>query len=330
MTGDPQVPVSSLPGSEVALLDKPRIVVLTGPTAAGKSALALALAERLGGEIISADSMQVYRGLDIGTAKPTREERMRVRHHLVDVADPEETYNAGRFRIEAEAAIREVVTRRRVPIVCGGTGLYMKALLHGLMPGPARDERIRAELENAWDRGKRGDLLLELLRVDPDVAARLHPNDRTRIVRALEVWRVSGRPLSSFQEQHGFAGSHYAALRFGVCPERGELYRRIDRRVLEMLEAGWVAEVRGLLDRGCPPGCPALQSIGYRQLVRFLCDGGNLDGVAREIQRETRHLAKRQLTWFRRSELTWVEPDDLEDVVTSARKHLQSQVATLR
>jgi tRNA dimethylallyltransferase len=311
-------------------MEKPRIVVVTGPTAAGKSALALALAEFLGGEIVSADSVQVYRGLDIGTAKPTREERARVPHHLIDVAEPTEAYSAGRFREEAGAAIREIVARGRVPLVCGGTGLYLRALLHGLAPGPGRDDGVRGELEAAWDRGGRAALLRELWHGDPEAAARLHPNDRTRIIRALEVWRLTGRPLSALQRRHGFAESPYAALWLGVAVARDELYRRIDRRTLQMLEAGWVDEVRGLLRQGYPPECPAFQSIGYRQLVAFLRNGGDAAAVALEIQRETRHLAKRQLTWFRRVDLEWVAAEDLAAVASRARNHLQTRVAPIR
>jgi len=311
-------------------LDKPRIIVIAGPTGAGKSALALALAERIGGEIVSADSMQVYRGLDIGTAKPTRQERARVPHHLVDVAEPEESYSVGRFRVEAGVAIREILARGRVPTICGGTGLYLKALLHGLAPGPARDEGVRAELEAAWEQGRRGDLLRELGHVDSEAAARLHPNDRTRIIRALEVWRVTGRPLSAMQERHRFADAPYAALKLCVSPERDELYRRIDWRTVQMLREGWVEEVRGLLQRGHPAECSALQSIGYRQLVSFLTGGGHFDEVVQEIQRETRRLAKRQLTWFRRSGSTWIDPNCVEDVVARARNHLQRPVAALR
>ncbi|MBI5440320.1 MAG: tRNA (adenosine(37)-N6)-dimethylallyltransferase MiaA, partial [Deltaproteobacteria bacterium] len=242
---------------------KPRIIVITGPTASGKTALALEAAERLGAEIISADSMQVYRRLDIGTAKPTPAERRRIPHHLIDVADPDEHYHAGRFREEAGRSIDDVLGRGKVALVVGGTALYLKALLHGLAACPGRDPEVRAEIEGRWDAGEAALLLDELRAADPLAARRLHPNDRTRIVRALEVWRSTGRPLSSFHDEHGFAESPYEVLLLGVWLERAELYRRVDRRVEAMLAAGWIDEVRSLLREGLSPDLPALQGILY-------------------------------------------------------------------
>lgn len=302
---------------------RPRILVLTGPTASGKTALALTLAEALGAEVVSADSMQVYRFLDVGTAKPTPEERGRVPHHLIDVADPDETYSAGRFRAEAGAAISGILARGRVPLVCGGTALYLKALLEGLAPSPARDPGVRRELEAAWEAGGRAALRDELRRADAELAARLHPNDRARILRGLEVWRAAGRRLSDLQREHGFAERPYEALRLGVAVERGELHRRIDRRVLAMLEAGWAGEVRGVLARGYPPGCPGLQGIGYRELCACLARGGDPAEAAPAIQRATRQLAKRQLTWFRRMGLSWVGPGDAAAALEAAKNFLQ-------
>lgn len=253
----------------------PRIVVVTGPTASGKSALALALARELGGEIVSADSMQVYRHLDIGTAKPSAAERREVPHHLVDVAEPEESYHAARFRQEAARAIEEIAGRGRLPLVVGGTGLYIKVLLQGLAPGPGRCDAVRGELEARWDAGEGAALWAELRRVDPELARALHPRDRTRILRGLEVWRVAGEPLSAIHRRHRFRERPYAALLLGVERPRRELCERIDRRVVEMLEAGWVEEVERVLARGVPPGAPALQAIGYRTLCAYLERGGS-------------------------------------------------------
>jgi len=308
---------------------RPRVVLITGPTASGKSALALALAEALDGEIVSADSMQVYRGLDIGTAKPTPEEQARVRHHLIDVADPDEVYSAGRFRAEADRAIRDAGGRGKAVLVCGGTALYVKALLQGLAAGPPRDAQVRGELEARWEGGERARLHAELREADPALAARLHPNDRARILRGLEVWRLSGGPLSALQAGHGFSDRPYDALRLGAeCP-RDELYRRIDQRVTRMVDAGWVEEVRRLLDAGVAPGSPALQAIGYAELGRYLRDGGDWGAVVSSIQQATRNFAKRQMTWFRRMELHWVRSEERTAVMARVKIFLQTPPAPL-
>ncbi|MDF1554892.1 MAG: tRNA (adenosine(37)-N6)-dimethylallyltransferase MiaA [Deferrisomatales bacterium] len=302
----------------------PPLVVITGPTAAGKSALALQVAEELGGEIISADSMQVYRHLDIGTAKPGPAERARVPHHLVDYVDPVETYHVARFLADAEAAVRAVAARGAVPVVCGGTALYLRALLYGLAPGPGRDVELRRVLEARWDAGEGPALWEELGRADPELKARLHPNDRTRVIRGLEVWAASGRPLSAWQRGHGFAQRRSPVLLLGVHVARDELYRRIDARVLRMVDIGWVEEVRGVLAAGYSPESPPLQAIGYRQLCAWLLQGGDLQQTVAAIQRQTRHFAKRQLTWFRRLEPRWVASGTPEEGLTQARKFLQT------
>ena len=303
----------------------PKIIVVTGPTASGKSAFGMALAEDLGGEIVSADSMQVYRGLDIGTAKPTAEERSRIPHHLVDVAEIEEPYHAGRFRDEAGCAIRDIRSRGAVPLVVGGTALYLRALLHGLAPAPGRDEEIRRELESRWEAGDTARLWEELRRADPALAQRLHPRDRTRIIRGLEVWATTGQPLSSLQGEHGFSERPYDALVLGMEVQRRELYARIDERVIRMMDSGWVAEVEALLARGHRPDLPPLQAIGYREVVAaLLTQGGDrASELVPAIQRQTRRFAKRQLTWFRRMEVEWVDSRDVERGVGLARKFLQ-------
>lgn len=307
----------------------PPIVVITGPTASGKSALAMALAEELGGEIVSADALQVYRGLDIGTAKPTREERARVPHHVIDVSDPSEAYNAGRFRADADRAVREIRARGRPVLVCGGTALYLKILLGGLAAAPPRDPAVRSQLEAAWEAGGKDGLFAELKAADPALAARLHPNDKSRILRGLEVWRIGGLPLSALQAGHGFSGHPYAALCLGVDVPREELYRRIDHRVLAMLEAGWADEVRGLLEAGLPLGAPGLQAIGYRELAGWAREGGDWGEVVASIQQSTRHFAKRQLTWFRRMEVQWVHAANWRAISREVRKFLQTNGAPL-
>lgn len=305
------------------------LVVVTGPTAAGKSSLAVDLARVLGGEIVSADSMQVYRLLDIGTAKPSAADRAKVPHHLVDYVDPAETYNAGRFIADAKAAIQQLRSRRVVPVVCGGTALYLQALFHGLAPGPGRDPTLREQLESRWDAGQRLALWEELQRADPDLASRLHPNDRSRIIRGLEVWSACGRPLSQLQAEHRTGALRYDALWIGVGVDRPELYRRIDERVVRMMAAGWVAEVQGVLEQGYTADIPPLRAIGYRQICGYLSRGGELSGVISEIQKQTRHFAKRQLTWFRRMPLHWHTPTDVSGVIARARKYLQSRPSTI-
>jgi len=289
---------------------KPRVLCIVGPTATGKSAVALMLAERLDGEIVSADSRQVYRGLDVGTAKPTAAERARVPHHCLDLVDPEEPFDAARFRAAAAAAIDDVVSRGRVPIVAGGTGLYVRALLRGLCPAPPCAPAIRAALEHvAADEGV-ATLHRRLAIVDPDAAARIAPRDERRIVRALEVGLASGVPLSRWQAEHGFGDLPYDALVIGVARPRDELDARIGARADAMIAAGFVDEVRALRARGVSVGAPGLSAVGYREM-RACVDGTlPLDDARAAVVRATRRFAKRQRTWFRREpDVRWYHPD---------------------
>lgn len=308
---------------------KAKLIVVTGPTASGKSSFALALAQELGGELVSADSMQVYRLLDIGTAKPTLAEQAAVPHHLIDVVDPDEPFHVGRFRAEAAAAVAGIVARGRVPIVVGGTALYLKALLRGLAEGPPADPRLRAELVARWEGGERSALRDELAACDPDLAARLHPNDRARLLRGLEVWRAGGEPLSALQKRHGFSGSDYDSLVLGTQLDRDALYRRIDERATAMVEAGWLDEVRAVLDRGFSPALPSLRALGYRQLCDHLVHGRNLGEAVEEIQRETRRFAKRQLTWFRKMPVFWVASGEVSAGLARAKNFLQTGVSPI-
>ena len=278
-------------------------LAVVGPTASGKSALALSLAERFGGEIVSCDSMQIYRGMDVGTAKPTREERRRVPHHMIDVLDPEEPYSAADYGDAAANVAEEIFSRGRLPIFCGGTGLYLSAALTGRHDdAPPSDPLLRAELS---ERGKtekgRRELYEELSRVDPASAAATHQNNLRRVVRALEIYRLTGTPKSVFDEKSRERAPRIDALILGIdFPERGELYRRIDRRVDEMMAAGLYEEAKTLWERGAlAPKTTAGQAIGYRQFLP--CFTGDLtpDEAAEEIKTATRRYAKRQLTWFR-------------------------------
>lgn len=285
-----------------------RVVVILGPTASGKSELAVHLAEECGGEIINADSMQIYNGLDIGTAKPSAELRQRVPHHLLDLIAPDQSFTAADFRREATAIIADIQRRGRRAFVVGGTGLYLRTLLHGLVDSPGSDEAVRAELTALAERKGNAELLRRLAAVDPETAGRLHANDRFRIIRALEVYQQSGQPISLLRQRHGFAELGFSPLKIGIRLPREELYRRINVRVEKMFAAGLVDEVRGLLDFGYAPTCKALRAIGYKESCAFLAGTYPLEEAIRLVQRNTRHYAKRQLTWFNReTDIIWLE-----------------------
>ncbi len=273
-----------------------RLLVLSGPTASGKTEAALALARRFPLEIVNADSMQVYRGMDIGTAKPTGAERGDVPHHLIDVADPDEEYSAGRFVSEADAAIRGIVSRGRVPLLAGGTGMYIRALRKGLDPLPS-DPAVRAMLSRRWEAEGGAALHAELARLDPGSAAKIHPADRVRVIRALEIAAVSGRPPSALRVSWGGAG-RYRVLFLALDPGREEMYARIDRRVDAMIRAGLVEEVRGLLSRGYGPELKSMGALGYRHMASHLLRGVPLEEAAAAMKRDTRGYAKRQMTWL--------------------------------
>lgn len=290
--------------------------IVLGPTAVGKSALALELAEAFGGEIVSADALQVYRGFDIGTAKPTPEERRRVRHHLIDVLDPAQPYSAGEFARRARAAIGEIEGRGRLPVVAGGSGLYLRALTEGISPVPRGDPEVRAELRRRLDAEGLEPLAAELARLDPETAARLAPGDTQRVLRALEVAVVSGRPLSRWIARQPFGTERVPALKIGLTLPRAILYDRITRRAVRMVERGWVEEVEGLLQQGCRPDAPAFQAIGYRQIAAHVLGERSLTSALEETIRETRRFAKRQLTWFRREpDVEWHDARDLTGLI---------------
>jgi len=284
--------------------------IILGPTAVGKTGYSLDIAEDVGAEIISADSMQVYRGMDIGTAKPTAEERVRVRHHLVDVVDPTEDFSAGDFVRLADEAISDIRSRGKIPLIVGGTGLYIRALVEGIFEGPARDPGYRAELLDR-ERHAPGTLHTELSEKDPEAADRIHVSDVRRIVRALEVCRAAGRPITEVHRVHRAASEPRPARIAGLTRPRPELYDRIERRVDGMIEAGFLDEVRGLRDAGISRDTTALQALGYRQLYAYLDGEYGLDEAVRLIKRDTRRYAKRQYTWFNRTEgVVWVTVED--------------------
>jgi len=287
----------------------PRLVVLVGPTGSGKTDLGIAIAERCDAEIINADSRQLYRRLDIGSAKPTVTQRARVPHHLLDVAEPDERFDCARFGALARAAVADITARGKRALVVGGSGLYVQTLLDGLFAGPSRDAALRARLE-ADEEAEAGSLHRRLASVDAPTAARLHARDRARLIRALEVYELTGVPISAWQAQHEVTRSETVALVLALDLPRAALYRRIDARCQAMVESGLVEEVRALYAAGLDPQLATLQSPGYREIgafVRGLCD---LPTAIARMAQATRRLAKRQLTWFRRDpRVIWTSPD---------------------
>jgi len=276
-----------------------RLIAVVGPTASGKSALALRLARERSGEIVSCDSLQVYRGLDIGSAKPSREERAAVPHHLIDVVDPDQPFSAADYARLARAALGEIAARGRLAIVVGGTGLYLRALLHGLFEGPSRDEPLRRRLQRLAERFGDRRMHRLLQHVDPAAAARIHPRDRLRVIRALEVYRTTRRTISDHHRTPPQPLEGFGVLTLGLSPERGELRHAVERRTRGMFEQGLLDEVRGLLGRGYGPELRPLRAIGYRQALEVLAGARSAPQAERDIVTETMRYAKRQWTWFR-------------------------------
>ncbi len=296
---------------------RPPAIAIMGPTAAGKTALALAWAQRFGGEIVSVDSALVYRRLDIGAAKPTADERTHVPHHLIDVCDPHERYSAAEFATDAMVVLHDIAARGRIPIMAGGTGLYFRALLHGLSPMPSADDALRAQIAEEGA-GRGWDVLhAELARVDPAAAQRIKVGDRQRIGRALEVWRISGRTISDWQNASVRQRFPFRVLKLVWCPaDRALLHARIEARFDAMLVAGFLDEVRALradprlAQRAAPLDLPALRAVGYRQAWRHLDGATDATEFRAEAIAATRQLAKRQRTWLRgESDARWFDPE---------------------
>lgn len=307
-----------------------KILIICGPTASGKSELALRLAHDLDAEIVNADSMQIYRGLDIGTAKPSPEQQAAIRHHLIDVADPDQSFSAADFSDAADAAIRTITGRGKRVIVAGGTGLYIRALVKGLVASPGGAGELREALQGEADRIGNKAMLEQLRHVDPDLAAGLHPNNLVRIIRALEVYQLTGVPLSRYQKEHAFAIKRYNTLQIGISVGRAFLYTRIDDRVERMLAAGLLNEVSGLLAAGCERNFKPMRSIGYKEATSCLSGEISYEEAVRLIKRDTRHYAKRQLTWFKADpDILWFEyPENFGTIKKKAIDFFERREAT--
>jgi tRNA dimethylallyltransferase len=303
---------------------KPKLLIVLGPTAVGKSVIALQLAGQIGAEIINADSQQVYRHMDVGTAKPSRAERDKVPHHLIDVVDPDQEFNVADYRRLAIASASRIVEGGKQAIVCGGTGLYIKALTMGLFVGPGRHAEVRVALDAEAEKYGLGALYRRLERMDPSATSWIHPNDRQRIIRALEVCELTGKRMSHWQKEHAFKEKPFHTLKIGLDRERAELYELVHQRCDRMIEAGLVEEVKGLVEKGYGLDLKPLQSVGYRHIGLFLKGQVSLDQAVFLMKRDTRRLAKRQLTWFRSdNEIRWFHPEkQREEVVEVARRFL--------
>jgi len=311
---------------------EPLLLVILGPTATGKSALAVELAQRFGGEIVSCDSVALYRHFEIGTAKPTSRQRDLAPHHLLDVAEPGQPFTAGEYARQARAVIQQIAARGRLPIVVGGTGLYLRALLEGLFPGPQRSEELRARLRRrAAERGA-PHLHRLLMKFDQTAASRIHPNDTPKLVRAVEVCLAARAPMSELWQQRGRDSLRgFRVLRIGLNPARDQLYERINQRALQMFADGLIEETQSLLDRYAGQGVAALDSLGYRQAAQFLRGELTREQAIAAAQQGHRNYAKRQMTWFRREpDVVWLEgfgdtPEVLQQAVELVSSSLRPE-----
>lgn len=299
-------------------MQQPQLVVIAGPTATGKTALALDLASRYDAEIISADSRQVYRYLDIGTAKPTPTQQAAAPHHLLDVVNPDEQFDSARFRALALDAIREVTQRGKRVLVVGGTGLYLRALTRGLFAGPPADLELRTRLREQVHEEGTGFLHNWLASVDPQAANRLHPNDTVRLIRALEVFLLTGTPISQWQREHAFRERPFSTLTISLVMDREALARRIDQRCRQMIQDGLAEEVRRVWEMGYGPELASLRTIGYAQIGQMLQGHCGLADAIEKMAQETRRLAKRQLTWLRAEpDVRWFAPTQTREIIAS-------------
>jgi tRNA dimethylallyltransferase len=287
------------------------LVVICGPTATGKTDTAVQIAKTMGGEIVSADSMLVYRGMDIGTAKPTPSQMCGIPHHLIDIIEPDQEYNAALFQEQARIVITDIIKRNKLPLLVGGTGLYIRAVIDNYdFSGARGSDLFRKALQE--EAAEHGNALLHqrLHNIDPGAASKLHPNDSRRIIRALEVYKLTGMPISSFHKIDEPSRPFYDLQMFGLTLDRAKLYLRIEQRVDQMIQAGLVDEVQGLLNRGISPELSAMRGLGYKEIAEYLAGSLPLAKAIEMLKRNTRRFAKRQMTWFRRDKrIRWLDPD---------------------
>jgi tRNA dimethylallyltransferase len=303
---------------------KDSVLVILGPTCVGKTQLSLKLADIFKGEIVSFDSRQIYQWMDIGTAKPTKEERERIPHHLVDVVCPDDRFTAADYGKNAREVIRQITAQGRTPIAVGGSGLYLKALEEGFFEGPKADEDLRRRLEEEAQEFGEPHLFDKLKQIDPEAAKKIHPNDLVRIIRALEVHELTGKTISACQREGVYQPFPVNFVKIGLNIERAKLYQRIDLRVEQMIADGLLDEVKKLKERGYTPKLKALKSVGYQELFGYL--GGKIDlpGAIENIKLNTRHYAKRQLTWFKKdNQIVWMDGED-KGVTQKAAEHFRS------
>ncbi len=303
------------------------ILILAGPTAVGKTDVSILLAQELRAEIVGADSMQIYRGMDIGTAKPSPEQRKLVYHHMIDIVEPNQHYSVGDYLRDARSVIDGIIAAGGIPLVVGGTGLYIRALMRGLFHGPPADIELRERLLQREAEGEPGVLYSDLVKVDPEAAVKIHPNDLRRTVRALEVYYLRDRKLSEFHSDHAFQERPYRFNLLFLVRSRSELYPRIEKRVDHMLDQGLEAEVKTLMDRGFKPDLISMQGLGYKHFMAHFLGKTSRDEAVALLKRDTKRYAKRQFTWFRReNEATWVDITGLEpseDILERIKKYVE-------
>ncbi|MFA5902515.1 MAG: tRNA (adenosine(37)-N6)-dimethylallyltransferase MiaA [Desulfobacula sp.] len=290
-----------------------RIVIICGPTCVGKTSFAIQIAQKFNGEIISADSMQIYQHMTIGTAKPDAEEMRLIRHHLINIVDPKEEFDAGRYVKAADAAVEDILSRGKLPIITGGTGFYIKALLNGLFRSEAICTEMLSRLTKEFEESGAQALHEKLTQCDPKAANKIHPNDSFRVIRALEMYQTTGKRISDRQEGHNFSDQRYIALKIGLYLNRKQLYDRINQRVDMMMDKGLLDEVASLVKKGYSFNLKSMQSIGYKHMAMFIRNEVDLPEATRLLKRDTRRYAKRQFTWFNRDlDIIWVRPSEID------------------
>jgi tRNA dimethylallyltransferase len=303
------------------------ILIIAGPTAVGKTDASILLAQELGAEIVSADSMQIYRSMDIGTAKPTKEQRRLVYHHMIDIAEPDQPYSVGDYLRDARTALDGILGSEGTPIVVGGSGLYIRALMRGLFHGPPADLALREQLLKREAEGEGGMLYSDLVKVDPESALKIHPNDLRRTIRALEVYYLRDRKLSDFQNEHAFQDKPYRFRLLFLVRSKVELYARIEQRIDQMLSDGLEVEVKSLMDRGYRPDLIAMQGLGYKQFMQHFLGNMTREETITLLKRDTRRYAKRQFTWFRREpDACWVDITGItepEEIAERIKKNIE-------